>query len=115
MREELDVRLRILKQAAECTGSLAWEDTLCNDIATQLIVDEFVRGEVTEGGAAIITGVWDKGREEIERHGVRGKAKHISKRLAILICTGIVTVVAYILQLDAVKSRLSELIDSILK
>jgi len=116
MTEESEIRLGILKQAAECKeGGLGWQDAVHNDIAARLIIEDYVRGEVTAGGTAVITGIWDKGREEIERHSASGRAKRFSKRLIILVWAAGVAAAAYLLQLDAVKNRLSALIDSILK
>jgi hypothetical protein len=115
MSEETDIRHIILRQAAECKSAIGWENALYNDIATRLILEEYVRGEISAGGTAVITGIWDKGRKEIECQSISGKTKHLSKRLVLLIWAAIVAVIVYVMQLDAVKIRLSNLIDGILK
>lgn len=115
MTDESQIRLSILKEVTERKEPLIWQDTLYNDIATELLTDQCVQGDITDGGTACVTGIRDKGRRELELATLEGKAKRLARKLPLLLWAVIVAVFVYILQLESVRSRLSDLVDSVLK
>ena len=115
MTKDADIRHDILKMAAECSTAIGWQDSLRNDIALDLLHEKFVRGGTTDGGYAYITGVTDKGRKELERNTVAGKAKHFSKRVVVFIWAIICAVFVYVMQLEIVRQRLSRLFENMTK
>lgn len=68
MSQESEIRIAILTQAAASKpgSGLTWQEPLCNEIASELIIGNYVQGNVDEHGMAVITGIREKGQKELE-------------------------------------------------
>lgn len=68
MMQESEIRRGILSQAIECKSDvgLMWDDALHNEIASDLVRDKCVIGEINESGMAVVRGIREKGQIELD-------------------------------------------------
>ncbi len=115
---EEDIKVRILQEACAISPGTANgypADHVANELAAEMIADGLLAGNVTEHGTACIMGIRDAGRQYLASKTPLGKVKGAGQALARWGGRLSWLAAGYILGLDVVRTKISNILDGILK
>jgi len=97
------------------TGLMWHEDRVANEVALELIYEDLVIGSESEHGTACITGIRDAGLDYLENQKLHMKALAGIRRVLFVLYSLALLAIGYVLNLDSVKTFLSNLIGKLFK
>jgi hypothetical protein len=118
MKKEEEIRLQILRESREIredTGLGYPNDQVANEIAVDMIRKGLVIGSESESGFACITGIREAGLEYLENRKPFRKVIALGGRIVFVLYSLVLLAIGYILNLDSVKTFLSNFIGRFLK